>query len=263
MKTNHLFYLAGYFLLVILFSCQSSGNKKTEFKSEDYNNFIIKKGKADVVMATIKLTSGELNVSKGTKNLMQACFDFSSNQLRPDVRYDENSKIGNLFITMKKADMDIDKNEKNTWNIKLNDRIVFDFNVSLGAGKGNFDLRDLNLNNFDLSTGAGEYTIDLRDSHIRRLKMSAGAGEATINLDSKWKNDFDADLTCGFGKLNLIVPKSTGVKAKVIGLAGSISYKGFIKSKNEYTNEAYGNSEYTISLNIVGAMGEVNMEVKE
>ncbi len=262
-KNNTFLSLSLIGLCILCFSFKISENSnQIQSESLGYSeSIIIKKGEAKLVYANIKLIAGELEISGGSKNLMDAEFIYEDDDLKPNVEYDDNPDIGNLTVELDRVDIDLVDEDNVEWNISLNNDVPVDLLVKLGAGEGRFNLGSLNLENFELTSGAGEYYIDLRNSSVPKVKFTAGAGEATIDLSGEHINSLTADFTCGFGELTVLLPENMGVKVTVTGLAGTINYPGFVKRDNVYKNDKFGQTENYIDLKITGGMGEINLKL--
>lgn len=275
---NILFFnrnIIAYILTIIGFfifsSFQLEGNYAYINSSESSNTEtkIIKKGNAEIVYADIKLIAGNVEINGGCNDLMKGIFIYENSDYKPKVNYDESPEIGNLNIELSRADFDINIDDDDCddvdvdWKIELNDEVPLDLEIQIGAGEANLNLGSLNLENLEVKVGAGEYQINLKNSSVSRFKFIAGAGEATIDLTGERHKNLDAEFTCGFGELTVILPKDIGAKVEAVGLAGSISYKGFYKDGNEYVNEKYRNTLHHIDLKITGAIGEINLKLEE
>lgn len=250
--------LISSFIVITGFTSQSIGQVISS-KSGDGENVTIKKGEANLVYTTLKLTAGELKVSAQTNELLEARFRYPDIKYKPVVDYMENEGVGNLDILLSKTNIDFDDDDQITWDVKLNKNIPMDLTIKLGAGRGYYDLGDLTLNDLFVSAGAGEYDLDLRNSTVQRMKFKAGAGEATIDLSGTRDKNLDAEFTCGFGRIKVILPKDIGVRVTASGLIGTINYPGFKKKDNEYTNELFRKTEITLDIKISGGMGEIDL----
>ncbi|MBN2520090.1 MAG: hypothetical protein JXB17_06275 [Bacteroidales bacterium] len=262
-KSNPFLIISLIGLCVVCFSFKTLKNN-TQIQSESLGyseTIVIKKGEAKLIYANIKLIAGELEISGGSRNLMDAEFIYEDDDLKPDVEYDDNPEIGNLTVELDRVDVDLVDEDNVKWDISLNNDVPIDLSVKLGAGEGRFNLGSLNLENFELTSGAGEYYIDLRNSSVPKIKFTAGAGEATIDLSGEHTNSLTADFTCGFGELTILLPENMGVKLTVTGLAGTINYPGFTKQGNEYKNDKFGETKNYIDLKITGGMGEINLKL--
>lgn len=193
-------------------------------------------GQEKSVDVQIKMGAGELRVSSGASNLMNADFTYSGDGWKPEVRYDVSGDRGTLTIQQPSGAHR--GGTRSEWDVRLNNRLPMTMNANLGAGKANLILAGLNL------------------SH---LSLNVGAGEADIDLDGAWQHDLTASIHGGVGKLTLHLPSDVGVRARVQGGLGAIHAYGFTRKGNSYTNDAYGKSNVNLNFDIQGGMGEVNL----
>ena len=129
---------------------------------------------------------------------------------------------------------------RNEWDISLNDEVPTDLVVEMGAGESDLDLDSLTLTGLDLQMGAGKTTVDLTGDYAQ---------------------DFEASIQGGVGEATVLLPSEVGVKAKAEGGLGKINAKGLKREGDSYVNDAYGNSGVTLSVDVQGGVGEINLEV--
>ena len=129
---------------------------------------------------------------------------------------------------------------RNEWGISLNDEVPTDLVVQMGAGESDLDLDSLSLTGLDLQMGAGKTTVDLTGDYDR---------------------DFDASIEGGVGEATVLLPSEVGVKAKAEGGLDKINAEGLTKVGDSYVNDAYGESDVTLNVDVKGGMGEINLEV--
>lgn len=247
-------YLLLLLLIVIPFNL-----KGKDFKEKKSVN----KGKATFVNVEIAFWGGNIDVSGGARDLVDAQFEYSDIEWKPEVEYRLKNKIGNLKVSMPDVGDDISINDEdvNEWDIRLNNNIPMDLSIKLGGGEGYYDLSNLKMNSLEIKLGGGKLDIDLKNSSLPRLDFKAVAGEATIDLSGKWNNDLDADFVCGFGELTLKLPENIGVKVKATGIMGNVEAPGFSKDGSNYTNDAYRKTKVTLYIDIFGGVGNVNLEL--
>lgn len=249
-------YLMLLLLLLSPFNLRGKNFKETKSVSQ---------GEATFVNVQIAFLGGTIDVSGGAKQLMDASFLYSRLEWKPEVEYDIKNKIGSLKVSMPDARGEISINDENVneWDIQLNNDSPMDLSIKLGGGEGNYDLSNLKMNRLEIQPGGGKLDINLRNSSLPRLDFKAVAGEATIDLSGKWNNDLDADFVCGFGELNLRLPRKVGVKVKATGILGKIDAPGFSKEGSRYTNDAYQKTKVMLYIDILGGIGNVNFKLVE
>ena len=119
-------------------------------------------------------------------------------------------------------------------------------------------------------------SVDLENAQTVRAKLQMGAGEMHITggadqlMDgdfsynvSEWKPkvSYDVSIEGGVGEATVLLPSEVGVKAKAEGGLGKINAKGLEKVGDSYVNDAYGESDTNLSVDVKGGVGEINLEV--
>jgi hypothetical protein len=88
-----------------------------------------------------------------------------------------------------------------------------------------------------------------------------GAGKTTVDLTGDYSKGFDASIQGGVGEATVLLPSEIGVKAKAAGGLGEINAKGLKKVGDAYVNDAYGESDVNLSVDVKGGVGEINLKV--
>jgi hypothetical protein len=211
------------------------GKMQRESKSVDPKN-------AQSARAQLKMGAGELNLTGGADRLMEGDFSYNVSEWKPEVSFDVSDKKGELIVNQGRASRGalLSGRARNEWNIRLNDRLPTDLVVRLGAGESDLDLDSLTLTGVDLQMGAGKATVDLSGDYAR---------------------DFDATIEGGVGEATVLLPSEVGVKAKAEGGLGKINAEGLKKVGDSYVNDAYGESDTNLSVDVKGGVGEINLKV--
>jgi N-terminal domain of toast_rack, DUF2154 len=212
------------------------GKMQSETKSVDPKN-------AQSARAQLKMGAGELNLTGGADKLMEAEFSYNVSEWKPEVSYRVSGKKGDLVVkqgSAKGVGLSGRARARNEWDIGLNDEVPTDLVVRLGAGESDLDLDSLTLTGVDLQMGAGKTTVDLTGDYTR---------------------DFDASIQGGVGEATVLLPSEVGVKAKAEGGLGKINAKGLKKVGDAYVNDAYGESDTNLSVDVEGGVGEINLKV--
>jgi hypothetical protein len=213
---------------------QQVGKLQRESKSVDPKN-------AQSARAQLKMGAGELNVTGGADQLMEGEFSYNVSDWKPKVSYDVSGEEGELIVKQRSAEgADFSGDARNEWDISLNDELPTDLVVQLGAGESDLDLDSLALTGLDLQMGAGKTTVDLTGDYAQ---------------------SFDASIEGGVGEATILLPSDVGVKAKAEGGLGKINAKGLQKVGNSYVNDAYGESDTNLSVDVQGGVGQINLEV--
>src|SRR5829696_5051056 len=213
---------------------QQVGKMQRESKSVDLKN-------AQSARAQLKIGAGELNVTGGADQLMEGEFSYNVSEWKPKVSYDVSGQEGELVVKQRSAEgAGLSGDARNEWNIRLNDEVPTDLVVQMGAGESDLDLDSLALTGLDLQMGAGKTTVDLTGDYTQ---------------------DFDASMQGGVGEATVLLPSEVGVKAKAEGGLGKINAKGLKRMDDSYVNDAYGESDVNLSVDVQGGVGQINLEV--
>jgi hypothetical protein len=192
---------------------------------------------AKSVQVQIEMGAGELVMQGGAAQLMDADFRYRARDGKPDVQYDINGSRGTLNVRQP-SHHTIGNNDKNQWELRLNEDVPLDINVKMGAGQGRLELGNTTLHNLDVEVGAGEMKVDLT-GHPRGdmdVRVRGGVGEATIRLPRRARVDIEAH-----------------------GGIGEISARGLTKRGDRWVNEPSGEADATIHVSVNGGIGQINL----
>jgi N-terminal domain of toast_rack, DUF2154 len=213
---------------------QDVGKMQHESKYVDLKN-------ADSVRAQLKMGAGELHITGGADQLMDGDFSYNVSEWKPKVSYDVSGGEGELLVKQGGANSgSLDGKARNEWDISFNEGVPTDLVVQMGAGESDLDLDSLALKGLDLKMGAGKSTIDLTGDYAQ---------------------SFDASIQGGVGEATVLVPSEVGVRVKAEGGLGKINAEGFQREGEAYVNDAYGDSDVTLDVDVRGGVGQINLKV--
>lgn len=255
--------LVGALLLVVVSALLTSCGLNTldvgELKTDSET---IELGTAKDVTAEIRLGAGKLAISGGSDDLLEAQFTYNVANWKPEVSYEVSAGRGRLTVeqpaTEEGLSLDMDK-ARYEWDLRLMDDVPLDLVVKVGAGESQLALSSLSLDSLMFENGAGDTEIDLSGSTVRDLSVRMGAGDVRLDLSGNWQQNLSASIKGGVGKATLVLPTTVGVRATVQGGLGQVNASGLNKDNGVYTNDAYGQSEVTLDIEIEGGVGEVNL----
>lgn len=227
-------WIAAAGIVLAFAACEEERATRTESKTVD-------SGGASEVDVNLRMGAGELRLSGGAAALMEGRFTTNIRRWTPEVDYSVSGGKGRLTIRQKRGHSLFFGNRRNDWDIKLNDAMLIDLKIALGAGENRLDLRGLNLGSLDIRMGVGEVRLDL-------------SGERT--------RDLDVTIEGGIGSGRIILPRTIGVRARVEGGIGSVSAHGLIKDGHAYVNDAYGKSPVTLNLKVEAGIGSIDLRTE-
>ncbi len=221
---------------IFVSSCgpQAVGQLQRESQAVDLEN-------AQSARAELRMGAGQLNLTGGADALIEADFTYNVADRKPEVNYDISGDTGELIVKQGSGEgVRFGGDARNEWDLRLNDDVPLDLNVRLGAGESDVDLDSLTLTALDHSMGAGETTVDLTGDYERDLAVNieSGVGEATVRL-----------------------PGEVGVRVDAEGGLVEINTEGLQREGEAYENDAYGDSDVTLDVDIRGGVGQINLEV--
>lgn len=205
----------------------------------------------------LEMPAGELHLKTGSTQLIDAEINYGKAEWKPSMKV--NREDDNTSLTMKQKDFkNKEGNVDNIWNISLNKSVPLNLNLTMGAGKSDIDLSNSRLEKLEIKAGAVSCDIDLRGSTVKDVDIAAGVGELNLDMTGNWNHNVNVEIAGGIGEVNLKLPKNTGVRLSSAGL-GSRHLPGFVKKGNYYQNAAYGKSKHTVTVNVSGGMGSLNV----
>jgi len=196
---------------------------------------------AKSVHAEIELGAGELDLSGGSAGLMDADCYYGRAWQKPEVTYSVTG--GNGELDMRQAGTNNihfgGSSQRNDWNLRFGNQVPLDLEIKMGAGTGRLLLSGLPL------------------THLR---VEGGAGTLFVDLSGDWKQSIDGRISGGVGTVTVRLPASVGVLVHARGGLGAVNAPGFQRDGDAYVNSAYGKSPVTLTLDIEGGIGTINLE---
>lgn len=195
---------------------------------------------AKSVHADVELGAGELDLGGGATKLLEADCYYGRPSRKPQISYSVTGTDGELEIRQPSSDhIHFGDNGRNDWTLRFNNQVPLDLSIKMGAGTGRLQLAGLQL------------------THLR---VEGGVGTVSVDLGGDWKQSFDGRISGGVGTVTVRLPTSVGVRVHATAGLGTVHAPGFQREGNAYVNSAYGKSPVTISLDIEGGIGTVNLE---
>lgn len=191
---------------------------------------------AERITAEIHIAMGELRVSGGAREFLEAEFIYDAPALKPQVRFDESGFRRRLSIAHGNPPPALG-NVRNRWDIRLGGAVPLDLVIHCGAGENRLDLREVPLRNLEMNLGVGEVTVDLRGNR---------------------GHDLDAKIHGGIGRAVVLVPAG-GVEARAAGGIGHISVIGLEKRDGRWIGKPGEASRGRLRLEVQGGIGEIEI----
>ncbi len=200
-------------------------------------NISLDGGGATHANVELNIGAGELNLEGGSGKLVEGTFQYNVNAYQPKV---ENTVNGSHAVVTihQPGSTGFGGNARNTWNLRLNSKMLLDLAVNCGAGQAELNLGNVSLRSLNVHMGAGQVDLDLRGSptHDYDVEISGGVGQATIHL-----------------------PAGVGIRAEAHGGIGSIDVSGLTKNGDHYQNDLFDNAKVNVRLKVDGGIGEIRI----
>ncbi len=203
---------------------------------------IVEKDKAKELEVELNLGVGEMNITGGSDEWITGEIEYTDKKFKPELSYDLDGDTGEILVEQeKKINVYFGRNnEKNVWDLQLNDEVPIRLEVNSGATDTNLTLSGLQLS---------------------ELSVNAGVGDIDVDLSGEWKESFDVTLETGVGETTVILPKGVGVKVKSEEGVGSSNYEGLIsQGDGVYVNELYEEADVMINIMAETGVGEITFK---
>lgn len=130
----------------------------------------------------------------------------------------------------------------NNYDFKLNEDVIWDLDLDLGAISG---------------------TLNLENIAAKSITLNMGAGNLNIVLGNKYDQS-DIRIDSGASNINITVPKNAGIKIKSDSSLSKIDIDdlGLIKSGDYYISPNYEKEDVKLEFHISMGVGIVNFGVK-
>jgi hypothetical protein len=180
------------------------------------------------------------------------------------------------------------ENETGILRIKLKESTHFwGSDVSLGAGKGQIDLTDLQVKDLKISTGASSVTMkcrksnsifadditiesgvskftatDLGNLNFRNLKFSGGVGSYKLDFGGAFHQSAEAQIEVGLGSINVSIPRNMPTRLSYDDnwLSSFSLDDDFIKKRGGvYETEDYEDAPKRLVVRLESGLGSVKI----
>jgi hypothetical protein len=228
-------------LLMLVGGCEvSTGRVNTGTKQPRTESQTVARRDAESVTANIMMGAGQLKISGGAEQLLNAQFTYNIPEWRPIGHYDVSGTQGDLVIRQPKVEQIVSPtNIRYEWDLQLNNDVPMELLVNLGAGQS---------------------TIDLRGLDLRKLELDTGAGQAIVDLTGDWRRDVTATINAGVGDLALRLPKATGVRVDIDRGIGTVTAEGLRRDGNAYVNDAFDQAAVTMRVLVRAGVGAITLQ---
>jgi hypothetical protein len=241
---------------------------------------------ADEVKVVLEFGGGELDIERGSAELMEGEFLYNQDGLEPRIVYDSSGQQGRLEIRHQSdvIPWDLLSSEiRNEWQLQFTDRVPLDLSADVGASIGRLDLGGLLLKDLDLTAGAADMSVsfgepnperleslrvhsgaarlellELGNANLDELTFDGGLGTYSFDFGGEWKRSARAHIQAGASQVFLRVPRDIGVRV-CAGDLRRADYGGLKEQDGCYVNDLYGASDLTLEVSLDLGLGRLDI----
>lgn len=175
----------------------------------------------------LNLDVGKLTLGESTPLLYEFVSQYRFKEFEPFEKFSHAEKEADILIyhspVTKKV---ISNNIKNNWQLKLNNKIIYDISVK---------------------TGAIDIDCNLSDFKVEKLYIESGA--SNINLVLPQYNSIII-IDTGVSNINIAIPKNVGATVNIDSGIAIKDLDNFIKRNVTYISQNYNESEFKTEIEI-------------
>ncbi len=228
----------------------------------------------EATSVNIGMGAGTFKLSGGSSALVDGTIQYNVDSWKPTITNSGNS------LSIQQGNNSINgiptKNIVNDWDLKLNNTVPMDLEISAGAYKGTLDLSGLHLRNLSISDGASESTvtfstpnpepmerltyktgaskvdlIGLGYANFSQMTFDGGAGSYTLDFSGTLSHDANVTIRAGVSSLDILIPAGMNAKITNSGGLSNINAQGTWT----VTDNVYSTSGSGPTLNVTVEMG--------
>ena len=184
----------------------------------------------------LNLDVGKLTLGESTPLLYECISQYRYKEFEPFEKYSSTEKEASILIyhspVIKRR---ISNNIRNYWQLKLNNKIIYDLSIKTGAIN-----TDCNLSGFK----------------VEKLYIESGA--SNINLVLPQYNS-KIIIDSGVSNIDIAIPKNVGTTVNIDSGIAIRDLDDFIKKDSMYISNNYNSSEFKVDIEIDCGVSHINI----
>ena len=225
-----------FFVILILYGTFYRGmNADTDFKTH-----FTKPAETSYGELNLDIGAARIDVDSERNDLLKV--DARGIKLSHNNTYKNDMETAIFNFANKNHGLTIYNTRGSDYNFKLNEDVIWDLDLNLGAISGTLNLENIATRSVDLDMGAGNLNIILGNKY----------GRSDIEIDS------------GASNINITVPKDAGIKIKLDSSLSktNIDDLSLIKLGDHYISPDYEERDVKLEFRISMGVGRVDFRVK-
>ena len=185
----------------------------------------------------LKLNLGKITIDESTPLLYECISQYRYKEFEPFEKYSSTEKEADILIYHSPVTKRrISNNIRNHWQLKLNNKIIYDLSIKTGA----IDT-DCNLSGFK----------------VEKLYIESGA--SNINLVLPQYNS-KIIIDTGVSNINIAIPKNVGAMVDIDSGIAIKDLDDFIKRNGTYISHNYNESEFKTEIEIDCGVSNIDID---
>lgn len=228
-----------FLIILIAYGMFFSGGNIRKNKAE-FNTSFTKLAETSYGELDLDIGAANVNIGLEEKDLLRV--NSRGIELDYSHTYNSNKEITSFNFENTGHNIMFLSNNSSNYNFNLNENVIWDLDLELGAISGTLNLEDIPIKSIDLDIGAGNLDIILGNKYKK----------SNIKIDG------------GVSKLSLVVPKDVGIKIKLdSGLSKiNIDHLDLIKLGDHYISSNYEEKDIKLDFDISMGVGKIDFKVK-
>lgn len=183
--------------------------------------------------------AGSFTLKGNTDKLFQADTRSSVLGFLSNTTINKLANTATVNLKMEEGNVKLNNGElSNKAQIELNEKPIWNIDLGLGAGKGDFDLSNYKVEGLKVSTGVADMNIRLGDK-LERTHVDIEAGVASIDLE---------------------IPRSAGCEINIDGALNLTSFDDLEKINDKlYRSPGFEKSSKKITVTFEGGLSKVKI----
>jgi hypothetical protein len=183
--------------------------------------------------------AGDFSIEGSSPKLFEASTSTSLGGFISNVQTNTADRSAKVNFKMEDSEIKLKNgNFENSAILSMNPKVVWDLDLNIGAGKGNFDLSALN---------------------VRKIKLQSGVSDVTMRLGDR-QPALDVSIETGVAALALEVPEGVGCEIRIEGALNAKDIIGFERiSGDRYRTSNYDTAEKKISVRYEAGLSKLSV----
>jgi len=184
--------------------------------------------------------AGSFSMSGNTAKLFEAATTSTMVGFRSNTSVNKLDNSASVTLKMEDGNVKIKNGEiSNEAKIHLNEKPVWNIDLGIGAGKGNFDFTNYK---------------------VEKLKVSTGVADMDIRLGDKMPTT-NVDIEAGVASVTLEIPESVGCEMRMDGALNAKNMDGLNKiSDGHYRTSNFDTATKKVIVHYEGGLTSINIK---